>query len=264
VTFVDLRRLTSPQAAAVDERAIGVVPVGACEQHGPHLPLDTDDLITEALVRDAAGRVAEPIVVAPLIAVGLSDHHAAFAGTVTVGRDTLLALIDAHVAAFGRMGVRRVALLSAHGGNFAALAEAAGAATAAGASGAEVHAYADFARFLRLMAEAGRAAGLDAPETDSHAGAYETSMVLAIAGPDAVAGFAEVEGYVANEAGWLERLANGIEHLSPTGVIGRPAGASAAAGERVLDALAADVAGWLVDTFGLTPAVPAAAGGGAG
>jgi creatinine amidohydrolase len=260
VTFVDLRRLTSPQAAAVDERAIGVVQVGACEQHGPHLPLDTDDLITEALVRDAAGRVAEPVVVAPLIAVGLSDHHAAFAGTVTVGRETLFALVDAHVAAFARMGMGRVALVSAHGGNFAALAEA--AQSASGGLGAVVHAYADFARFLRLMAEAGRAAGLDAPATDSHAGAYETSMVLAIAGPDAVAEFAEVEGYVANEDGWLERLANGVEHLSPTGVIGRPAGASAAAGERVLDALATDVAGWLVRTFGLTPALPVTAGGG--
>jgi creatinine amidohydrolase len=258
VTFVDLRRLTSPQAAALDARAIGIVQVGACEQHGPHLPLGTDSLVTEALVRDVAERVAEPAVVAPLIAVGLSDHHAAFAGTVTLARDTLFALVEAHVAAFARMGVRRVALVSAHGGNFAALAEAAGAAAG---HGAEVHAYADFERFLAVMAGAGRAAGLSAPETDSHAGAYETSMVLALAGAGAVGDFAEVEGYTAAEDGWLERLSGGVQALSPTGVIGRPAGATAAVGVRVLDALAGEIADWLGRTFGLEPVTSAAAAG---
>jgi creatinine amidohydrolase len=259
VTFVDLRRLTSPQAAALEAGAIGVVQVGACEQHGPHLPLGTDSLITEALVRDVAGRVAEPVVVAPLIAVGVSDHHAAFAGTVTLARDTFLALVDAHVAAFARMGVRRVALVSAHGGNFAALAEAAEAVVG---DGVDVHAYAEFERFLAVMADAGRAAGLSAPVTDSHAGAYETSMVLSLAGADAVGDFADVEGYTDAEDGWLERLADGVQALSPTGVIGRPAGATAAVGGHVLDALAGEIAAWLGRTFGLEPAAMSAAGGG--
>jgi len=247
VTYVDVRRLTSPQAAALGGDAVGVVQVGACEQHGPHLPLGTDDFITEALVRDAADRVAEPVAVAPLLPVGLSGHHAAFAGTVTLARETLLAVVDAHVEGFARMGVRRVALLSAHGGNFAALRDA-----AATASAAEVHAYADFARFLALMAQAGRAAGLDAAATDSHAGAYETSMVLALEGDGAVGDFAAVEGYVAAEDGWLDRLAGGVQALSPTGVIGRPAGATAAVGAAVLDALAQEIAVWLARTFALT------------
>lgn len=255
MTFVDLRRLTSPQAAALDASTVGVVQVGACEQHGPHLPLATDDLITEALVRDAAERVVEPVVVAPLVAVGLSDHHAAFAGTVTLSRATLLSVVDAHVAAFARMGVRRVALLSAHGGNFAALGDA-----AAGASGAEVRAYADFARFLATMAQAGRAAGLDAPATDSHAGAYETSMVLALEGEGAVGEFAAVEGYVAGEEGWLDRVAGGVQALSPTGVLGRPAGATAGVGVRILDALGEEIAGWLARTFGLAARATAGAG----
>jgi len=258
LTFVDLRRLTSPQAAALDGRTVGVVEVGACEQHGPHLPLATDNLITEALVREAAERVVEPVVVAPLVAVGLSDHHAAFAGTVTLTRETLLSVVDAHVAAFARMGVRRVALLSAHGGNFAALGDA-----AARASAAEVHAYTDFAGLLATMAKAGRAAGLDAPATDSHAGAYETSMVLAIEGEDAVGAFDAVEGYVAAEEGWLERLAGGVHELSPTGVVGRPAGATAAVGVRILDALAEEIAGWLARTFGLAAREAATARAGA-
>jgi creatinine amidohydrolase len=258
VTYVDLRSITSAEASALPAGAIGVVQVGALEQHGPHLPLCTDDLITEAVVRRVAERVAVPLVVAPLVAVGLSDHHAAFPGTVTLERAVFDGLLEAHVAAFARMGVRRVALVSAHGGNFRALGELADRLRA---PDLDVRAYADFARFLQVMAAAGRDAGLDAPPTDSHAGAYETSMVLAIAGDDAVREHASVEGYTANEDGWLERLQrDGVGALSPIGVIGRPAGANAEAGHGELDALADEVAAWLVAAFGVREAEGARSG----
>ena len=94
--------------------------------------------------------------------------------------------------------------------------------------------------------------GLDSPATDSHVGAYETSVVLALEGAGAVGDFAAVEGYVAAEDGWLERLADGVHTLSPTGVIGRPAGATVAVGAAFLDALAREIAAWLARTFGLT------------
>jgi creatinine amidohydrolase len=252
VTFVDLGALTSPESAALAGDAVGVIQVGAVEQHGPHLPLRTDCLITEAVVRGAAARVAEPVVVAPLIAAGLSDHHVRFAGTVTLAREVLDGVVEAHIAAFARMGVRRVALLSGHGGNFRALADIAQASLI---SGVEVHAYADFERFLQVMAAAGRDAGLDPPPTDSHAGAFETSMVLTLAGPEAVRDIASVDGYVAAEPGWLQRMTTeGVDALSATGVIGRPAGANATAGEREIDALCEEIAAWLMGTFGLTPA----------
>jgi creatinine amidohydrolase len=252
VTYVDLRSITSAEASALPAGAIGVVQVGALEQHGPHLPLCTDDLITEALVQGVAERVAVPLVVAPLIAVGLSDHHAAFPGTVTVRRSVFDGLLEAHVAGFERMGVRRVALLSAHGGNFRALGEL---AERLGGADLEVRAYADFGRFLEVMATAGREAGLDAPATDSHAGAYETSMVLAIAGAGAVRPYDAVEGYTAGEEGWLERLQrDGVGALSEIGVVGRPAGASADAGRRELDALSDEIARWLVAAFAVREA----------
>lgn len=262
MTYVELGRLTAPEASALADDAVGVVAVGAVEQHGPHLPLATDGLITEELVRRAARRVSEPVVVAPVVATGLSAHHAAFGGTITLAPDVLAGLIAAHVAGFSRMGVRRVALLSAHGGNFGALLEI---ARGHREDGADVHAYGDFGRFLAVMANAGRAAGLDAPETDSHAGAYETSMVLAIAGPEAVREHDTVEGYVANEPGWLDRMArDGVHALSANGVIGRPAGASAEAGERALDALAGEIGTWLIVTFSLHACGAAGTGAGGG
>jgi creatinine amidohydrolase len=251
VTFVDLGSLTSPETSALAGDAIGVVQVGAVEQHGPHLPLRTDCLITEAVVRGAAERVAEPVVVAPLIPAGLSGHHIRFPGTVTLRRDVFDGVIEAHIEVFARMGVRGVALLSAHGGNFAALADIAAASLV---SGVDVHAYGDFMRFLQVMAAAGRGAGLDPPETDSHAGAFETSMVLALAGDLVAADVGSVDGYTAAEPGWLARMqSDGVDALSSTGVIGRPAGATAVAGEREIAALADEIAGWLVTTFGLHP-----------
>jgi creatinine amidohydrolase len=146
--------------------------------------------------------------------------------------------------------VVRVALFSAHAGNFAALRTF---AERGGHGALEVRAYGDAERLLAVLARAGREAGLDAPGTDSHAGAYETSLVLSLLGEDRVREFDSIEGYTAGEPGWLERLAaEGVEQLSPNGVIGRPRGANAAAGSRILEALSAELAGWLIEVFGLT------------
>jgi creatinine amidohydrolase len=250
MSYVDLRYLTSPEVWALGPDAVGVVQVGALEQHGPHLPLGTDSFMTEALVRMAAERVEEPVLVAPMIHAGRSDHHLAFRGTISVPGDAFERVLEAYSAGFAAAGVRRVALISAHAGNFGALQ---GFVEAQGASPVHVRAYNDFERFLSVMAQAAREAGLEAPETDSHAGAYETSVILSLLGHDHVRDFADVGGYTAAEPGWLKRLGReGIENLSANGVIGRPAGANAAAGARILDALAGELAGWLIETFRLT------------
>ena len=246
MSLVDLRRLTSDEAASLDEDAVGVVQIGAIEQHGPHLPLGTDAFITEALVSAVAEMVPTQVVAAPPIFPGRSDHHLGFAGTISLPAEVLDGLLIAYVSMLCGLGLSKVMLFSAHGGNFGALASFAGAYRGP----ATVRAYDDFRRFLDVMARAGSEAGLDAPATDSHAGAYETSLVLALNGPEAVRDFSSVEGYTAGEDGWLARLQRGrIENLSPSGVIGRPAGASADVGARILDALAAELADWLTRTF---------------
>jgi creatinine amidohydrolase len=248
VTLVELARLTSPAAAGLGADAVGVVAVGALEQHGPHLPLGTDTTITDAVVRGAAERVREPVVVAPTFALGVSDHHVAFPGTVTVSPEILGAIIDAQVAGFARMGVRRVALLSLHGGNFPAFA-----AADHSLDGVDVHAYDRFDRVLEVMAGAARQAGLDAPDCDSHAGAYETSLVLHLLGDDAVRDTGAETGLRHAPADWLARLrAHGIVDLSSDGVLGDPGLATAAAGRAILAALVAEMTSWLVAAFGLT------------
>ena len=91
MTSSELRQLTSPE---VDERAATtlLVPLGSVEQHGPHLPLDTDSRIALALAHGIADRLGDALV-APVVAFGSSGEHAGFAGTLSIGTDTLRAVL---------------------------------------------------------------------------------------------------------------------------------------------------------------------------
>jgi creatinine amidohydrolase len=93
VSFVALADLTWPDAGALADRddVVGLIPTGALEQHGPHLPLGTDFLIAERLARAVAESVPVPVVVTPVLAAGLSDHHVAFPGTASCPRRPLAA-----------------------------------------------------------------------------------------------------------------------------------------------------------------------------
>jgi creatinine amidohydrolase len=246
MSFVALAELTWADAAELRERddVVGLVPTGAVEQHGPHLPLATDFLIAEQLARAVAEALPVPVVVAPVLAGGLSDHHLAFPGTVTLSRDVFGGWIDAQVAAFERMGIGRVAVFSAHGGNFAFLGELA-ARYAEHGGAARVIAYDDLLGFVKVMDEAARSLGLEAPETDVHAGALETSVALT-AFPTLVRDFTEVEGYTAAEDGWMERIwQDGLDALAASGVLGDPRLATAEAGRAVFDALVRELTGWI-------------------
>ena len=115
--------LNWPSAAALrgGPEFIAVLPLGAIEQHGPHLPLETDSLISEELAYAIAGRLDAPIVVGPVITGGLSTHHMGFVGTVTLPEEAFRASVTAFVDSFERLGATHTAVFSAHGGNFAFL-----------------------------------------------------------------------------------------------------------------------------------------------
>ena len=253
MSFVELKYMTSSECMEVgkDLDAIGLIPVGALEQHGPHLPLITDSIMVEVLAAEVAARCKEPIVVTPTLMAGLSEHHVDFPGTVTLDPVTLGAEIHAYITALVHMGLKRICLLSFHGGNFSFLSEyAAGCGSAW--PGIQVETYSDFHRFLHVMYEAGLTAGLQLTPTDSHAGLLETSLVLHVLGEHRVRAFDAVNGYTAGEPGWLETMqARGVRAVSPSGVFGNPAGASPAAGKVILDALVEEVAVWLRDSFQL-------------
>ncbi|HUZ23076.1 MAG TPA: creatininase family protein [Streptosporangiaceae bacterium] len=116
-----LARRTSPQVAAEAHRATLVIPVGATEQHGPHLPVWLDSLMAEHVAQQAARRVHErsgqPILVAPLISYGSSHHHLPRAGTLSLRSTTLHAVLDDLLDSAADGGFRSLVLLNGHGGN---------------------------------------------------------------------------------------------------------------------------------------------------
>jgi creatinine amidohydrolase len=118
----ELARLTWTEAHDALARArLALVPVGSCEQHGPHMTLDSDLAIADGFARRLAAELGDDAVLCPAVPYGLSEHHLAFAGTLTLRTDTLLALVRDVVESLALWGVRRVLLVNGHGGNVDAL-----------------------------------------------------------------------------------------------------------------------------------------------
>lgn len=206
-----LGELTWPQVAA--RRPTLIVPLGSTEQHGPHLPLDTDTRIAVAVAERLAAR-RDDLVTAPPVAIGASGEHAGFPGTLSVGTT----VFEEMIVEIGRSADEFAGVIwcNAHGGNSAALRSA----------------------DARLVAEGRRSTIVRcAFGGDAHAGRTETSVMLAIA-PDLV----RVDRAEAGETRpWAEVesaiVAGGVRAVAPNGVLGDPTGASAEEGERLLAAL---------------------------
>ncbi|MFJ6073962.1 creatininase family protein [Streptomyces sp. NPDC093065] len=117
-------RLTAAQLRELAARdAVVLLPVGATEQHGPHLPTGVDDLLAAEVSRRAALVAAEHtgVVVTPSVWAGLSEHHIAFGGTFTVSLSTLHALLRDICRSIVRAGFSRILIVNGHGGNMTAL-----------------------------------------------------------------------------------------------------------------------------------------------
>ena len=116
--------MTSPGLRSrLSDTDLVIIPVGATEQHGPHLPLCTDSINIEAVAEDAAR--AETVLVAPTITYGVSENHLAFCGTIAVRPQTLTAVLVDIGESLLSHGFSRLLLLNGHGGNYEAMALAA-------------------------------------------------------------------------------------------------------------------------------------------
>ncbi len=114
------QELRWPEFAALDAaRAVAVLPVAAIEQHGPHLPVEVDACINEGILRHALARVPDDLQVLalPMQAVGKSDEHLAFPGTLTLDAETLARVLIQLGESVARAGLRRLVLFNSHGGN---------------------------------------------------------------------------------------------------------------------------------------------------
>jgi mycofactocin precursor peptide peptidase len=215
-----------------------IIPVGSVEQHGPHLPLDTDTRIATAVARRVAERLADRNesnwTLAPAIGYGASGEHEGFPGTVSIGTSALRLLL----VEFGRSAAQwasRLVFVNGHGGNVEALTAA-----------------------VALLRYEGRDAGWSpctVENADAHAGHTETSVLLHISPADV-----RVDERLAGNGAPLSQLLpqmrqGGVAAVSELGVLGDPTTATAEDGERILtdmvDACLRRITRWLPDRDGM-------------
>ena len=221
VSDTRLVSLTSPEVANA-RPAVLLIPLGSLEQHGPHLPLDTDTRIAVALSHASAAR-RDDTLVAPAVAYGSSGEHEGFAGTLSIGTAVLHSMLVELVRS--NRDVDHVVFVNGHGGNLEAVRSA---TTQLLAEGHSVDAFAP-----------------SIPEADAHAGRTETSLLLHL-DPSVVRLDRAAVGATEPLAELLPALrTGGVRAVSPNGVLGDPTGASAAEGaalfERLVTALTEQV-----------------------
>lgn len=149
--------------------ALVLLPIGATEQHGPHLATGTDALLASTVTTRAAdlADATRPLIVAPPLPFGASDHHLEFGGTLSLSPETLLAVLNDMARSIAVQGGRRLVLINGHGGNIGVCK------TFAGIAPTRHHINVAYVDYWRLI-------GSGETNIPGHAGEFETSMVMAL------------------------------------------------------------------------------------
>jgi len=211
--ILDYRRTTAEFAAADPQMAL--LPLGATEQHGAHLPCGTDTFQADFLADEIAHRL--PIWRLPTIPITVSHMHRGSPGTVWLSNETLMAVVKDVVLSLRSQGIKRVVVLNGHGGNFVLRPTI-----------QDLNRDYDDLRVILLEASV-RERVFQEPPGSIHAGESETSRMLHIA-PDLVKMELAVNTDVPYTQSFL--LYAPIKELEPSGVWGHAAGATAEKGER--------------------------------
>jgi creatinine amidohydrolase len=230
---------TADLGQAEASRWIAVLPLAATEQHGPHLPYETDVLIGQAYLARVRAILPDdlPVTFLPIEPVGISTEHIAYPGTQTLATDVALAKWMALCDAVAQTGIRKLIIVTSHGGNSAAMALIA----------QDLRAKHDMLAVSTSWSRFGTPEGLfstDELRFGIHGGAVETSIMLA-AFPDQVkadriANFESAEQKMTKEFRWLSAgrpapFAWAAQDLNPLGVVGDATLANAEKGKALLD-----------------------------
>ena len=251
--------LKSPDFASLDlARCIAVLPVAAIEQHGPHLSLNVDTALVEGVIAATLPHLpaALPVLFLPTQAIGFSPEHTAFAGTLTLKANTIIALWTELAESVARTGVKKLVLLNAHGGQVGLLDVVARDLRAR----LSMLVYSVNWFNLPLHTESGASVNdlFSAQEHrfGIHAGEIETSMMLALKPEQVDMGKAQLfhstsqdraEKFSILGDGRSAKLAWQMQDYNSHGAVGNAAAATADKGHAVLNAAGRSLAQLLVE-----------------
>lgn len=229
-----LERLTWEDArGAIAHAELALLPIGSTEQHGPHMSLSTDTRVAEGLCDRLEDELGELAVRCPTIAYGLSEHHAAFPGTLTLSPATFIDTALEVVASLAGHGLRRVLVVNGHGGNIDALSIVSRRARV------EHDVRVASIMWSRLAADVIREVAVS--DSYGHACDVETSVAMILA-PDCVDMHRitaprerpKVDPAIAPPSAHAD-MAIGFEELTADGGLGDPRQATREVGERIVD-----------------------------
>ncbi|HWQ13594.1 MAG TPA: creatininase family protein [Roseiflexaceae bacterium] len=250
-TWTDIERLR--------ERVV-VLPLGSLEQHGHHLPLLTDTLLGAEVARRAAAELGDAALFLPTLWIGASDHHRAYAGTVSLSNETYAQVIADILESLVGAGFRRILLLNAHGGNITPAHMAMYRVQLRHRAMPEL--YIAFASWWQIAADQVRALAGGEQESVTHACELETSMVLRLRPELVRLDAAEGANIPFDSAFYCPDFSRAsrvdvprpFELLSRSGAFGHPERATPERGEELFVAAAAEVVAF-VREFAAWPAL---------
>lgn len=230
-------RLKAHELRALAARdAVVILPIASIEQHGPHLPVMTDTRLGEEIARRAAEKAWDerPTIWTPVVWSGLSEHHMAFGGTLTLSHATFRALIGDLIDAILRAGFRSILISNSHGGNIVAMQQI--------LDELSPRIPATLVAVTYVMEAGARYAEvLEDQASVMHAGEAETSMMLACM-PDLVDD-TDLAAHNVDAASGPDFLKAGsagyrwrpLSHVTPNGVLGKPEKATDEKGQKLLE-----------------------------
>lgn len=245
------------QIAEIDKETVVVIPLGACEQHGRHLPLSVDSLLIEEMADRLDEKLGRTILTLPVLWLGSSHHHIDFPGTVSVPPDLFGQMIRSITQCVLKAGFRRLFFLNGHGGNETPAANALSqlAMTSDEAEAAQIV----IGSWWKVAAKA-----LDPEKLKmttpglSHACEYETSCVLAIR--EDLVRMSEIRSTDRTvDSPWamagLGGKLNGFRRVrrwTSSGATGVPAAATREKGEQILEGVT-ELLATVIEEFGRWP-----------
>ena len=235
-----LERMRSPEigTAIKSGKTTVIVPCGAVEQHGPHLPLFMDAEHGTFLGAEVAKRLGNTFV-APTIRVGCSDHHMSFPGTISLHTNTFNAVCHDYCVSLSHHGFRKICMLPSHGGNFKPLDNILDQLNDAVKDDCKVVAYTNLIELVKTWKKVVHEENGLGNRVGGHADIAESSVMLFLH-PELVKKEKAEKGFTAelNETVIQKIIDEGFHTVTPNGILGDARGMSKEIGEKCLSVLA--------------------------